>query len=239
MFSMVSVVSLNLFVILMYFLGHLGDATVEHVSRHLPIIIRNFLEKALTDDPDAALSISTVSEILQRSITSFDEAIAADVLDLIPGGLDSLDAVSDEYIQEVINDQERGGDNFQKARLCMYGTTALVALVDPLRENLWIANLGDSEAGKWSFDIDEANVEFFNSTTVLASRVSATNGWSAERLTKVLNGSNRDEVERVRREHPGERTCVRNQRVLGAIAPFRSESCDNMSRSLIRYEPSY
>ena len=39
-----------------------------------------------------------------------------------------------------------GGVNYKKARLCMYGTTALVALVDPEQENLWLANLGDCQA---------------------------------------------------------------------------------------------
>lgn len=68
------------------------------------------------------------------------------MLDLIPGGL-ALDTVSDKEIQDIINDHDRGGENFYKARLCMYGTTALVALIDPGRENLWVANLGDSQAG--------------------------------------------------------------------------------------------
>lgn len=80
-------------------------------------------------------------------MTSFDDAIAADVLDLFPGGLDSLSDISDKQIQATINDLHRGGDNYKKARLCMYGTTALVALVDPDHENLWLANLGDCQAG--------------------------------------------------------------------------------------------
>ena len=133
-------------------IGHLGDATVEHTAKHLPIIIRQFLSSAISSKPDPSipLSPSTISSILQNSISSFDNAIAQDVLDLIPGGLAALETVSDEAIQEIINDQDRGGENFYKARLCMYGTTALVALVDPSRNNLWIANLGDSQAGAQS-----------------------------------------------------------------------------------------
>jgi pyruvate dehydrogenase phosphatase len=80
-------------------------------------------------------------------MTSFDEAIANDVLDLFPGGIESLSTLSNEYIQLVVNDFHHGGANYKKARLCMYGTTALVALVDPEHENLWLANLGDCQAG--------------------------------------------------------------------------------------------
>lgn len=46
--------------------------------------------------------------------------------------------------------------------------------------------------------------------------------WKAEALTSVHNGGNESEVERVQREHPGEPEAVVNERVLGAIAPFRS-----------------
>lgn len=80
-------------------------------------------------------------------MTSFDEAIAGDVLDLFPGGIESLSTYSDEQIRRKINDIYTGGENYKKARLCMYGTTALVALVDPDHENLWLANLGDCQAG--------------------------------------------------------------------------------------------
>ena len=80
-------------------------------------------------------------------MTSFDEAIAGDVLDLFPGGIESLSTYSDEQIKRKINDIYTGGENYKKARLCMYGTTALVALVDPDHENLWLANLGDCQAG--------------------------------------------------------------------------------------------
>ena len=48
-----------------------------------------------------------------------------------------------------------------------------------------------------------------------------TDDWDIKRLTKYHNGDNIDEVERVRREHPGEPDCILNQRILGAMAPFR------------------
>lgn len=45
--------------------------------------------------------------------------------------------------------------------------------------------------------------------------------WNVEVLTTNHNGANKCEVERVKREHPGEPECVVDGRVLGAIAPFR------------------
>ncbi|KAG6811213.1 hypothetical protein H0H92_008508 [Tricholoma furcatifolium] len=181
--------------------GHLGDVTVEHVAYHLPIIIRDFLRKELANDPSALSSSAHVAELFSRSIVAFDNAIANDVLDLF-GGLEGLDNFSNTEIRDIINDQHLGGANWKKARLCMYGTTALVALVDPDHQNLWVANLGDCQA-------------------TLVSLNDSDDSWVVERLTTDHNGDNDAEVERVRREHPGEPECVVDRRVLGALAPFR------------------
>jgi pyruvate dehydrogenase phosphatase len=136
--------------------GHLGDATVEHAAHHLPVIVDELLHK-LIPTPDAPLPTpDTIRDMLSRRITAFDNAIAGDVLELFPGGIESLPGLTDEEIQAVVNDfavpgsngaGAGAGANYKKARLCLYGTTALVALVDPAHENLWVANLGDCEAG--------------------------------------------------------------------------------------------
>lgn len=120
---------------------------MEHVAYHLPIIIRDFLRNALANDPSVVSTPALISELFSRSIVAFDNAIANDVLELF-GGLEGLDNFSDPEIRNIINDQHTGGANWKKARLCMYGTTALVALVDPEHENLWVANVGDCQASK-------------------------------------------------------------------------------------------
>ncbi|KAI0042841.1 protein serine/threonine phosphatase 2C [Auriscalpium vulgare] len=183
--------------------GHLGDATVEHTAYHLPIIVTQFLQKAIPGPSAPVPAPDTVADILSRAITSFDDAIAGDILALFPGGIASLAARSDEEIRAVINDFNAAGvgANYQKARLCMYGTTALVALVDPHHENLWVANLGDSDAVLTSPGLDGR--------------------WQFEILNDIHNGDNESEVRRVRREHPGEPDAVLDGRVLGTIAPFR------------------
>ncbi|KAL5488326.1 hypothetical protein ACEPAI_6434 [Sanghuangporus weigelae] len=182
--------------------GHLGEATVEHVAHHLPVIVQEFLAEAVSNRGPACLKDpAVVSATLKRAFISFDRDIANDVLELFPGGIASLERLSDDYIRSVINDYSNGLQNYKKVQLNMYGTTALLALVDPLQENLWIANLGDCQA-------------------VLASRAPS-GRWVGELLTQVHNGTNLLEVERVRREHPNEPDCVRNGRILGTIAPFR------------------
>lgn len=181
--------------------GHLGDETVEHVAHHLPIIVEEFLQEYLhEDDPTQQITPAFISGLFSRSIIAFDEAIAGDVLKLF-GGPDKLDAYSDQEIHDIINDQDKGGDNYKKARLCLYGTTALVALTDPEHENLWVANLGDCQA-------------------VLVSP-KATEDWDVKFITAEHNGDNDAEIARVQREHPGEPECVVNRRVLGALAPTR------------------
>ncbi|KAG6854172.1 hypothetical protein C0991_009824 [Blastosporella zonata] len=172
--------------------GHLGDVTVEHVAYHLPIIIRDFLCKALANDPSACSSPAHVADLFSQSILAFDDAIANDVLELF-GGLEGLENFSDAEIRNIINDQHAGGANWKKARLCMYGTTALVALVDPEHDNLWVANLGDCQA-------------------TLVSLNDAGDDWSIQRLTTEHNGDNDAEVERVQRAHPGEPECVIDRR---------------------------
>lgn len=188
--------------------GHLGETTVDHVQYHLPRIVSEFLHAAFKDDPMMPITPSFISDLLSRSIIAFDDAIAGDVLSLFPGGLEGLSKMTDQEISAIINDQHTGGSNYKKARLCMYGTTALVVLVDPDHQNMWVANVGDCQALIVSPDPGGSGEGDSN--------------WRVELLTRDHNGDNDAEVTRVRREHPGEPDCVTDGRVLGALAPFRS-----------------
>lgn len=108
--------------------------------------MREFLRDTELANPGMKVTPEMISTCFTKAITSFDDAIAHDVLDLFGGSVDELDNYTDAQIRATINDQHEGGANWRKARLCMYGTTALVALVDPEHENLWVANLGDCQA---------------------------------------------------------------------------------------------
>lgn len=96
-------------------------------------------------DPEA------VSKLLASTITTFDERIGQALLALFPGGDSQVAKMSDYEIKELVNDQDRGGANAAILARCMRGSTALVTLVDPARENLWFANLGDCVAGVYSY----------------------------------------------------------------------------------------
>ncbi|PPQ82353.1 hypothetical protein CVT25_008314 [Psilocybe cyanescens] len=182
--------------------GHLGDVTVEHVAHHLPIIVRDFLRDAEGASGGGKQTPESISELFTKAIMAFDDAIAHDVLDLFGGSVDKLADYTDAQIREIINDQHKGGANWRKARLCMYGTTALVALVDPEHKDLWIANLGDCQA-------------------IMASPGNNAKDWKIEVLTTNHNGDNDTELDRVRKSHPGEPECIMDRRVLGALAPTR------------------
>ena len=121
---------------------------MEHVAHHLPIIVRDFLRDANEATHTGNYTPESISDLFTKAITAFDDAIAHDVLDLFGGSVDNLNKYTDNKIRQTINDQHEGGTNWRKARLCMYGTTALVALVDPDHRDLWVANLGDCQASE-------------------------------------------------------------------------------------------
>lgn len=126
--------------------GHLGDLTVEHTAYHLPIIVKELLSSS---PPERLQDPVEVSRILSDSTTSFDHAIAGDILNVFPGGIRALADMPHSTIQAIIG-QNTDPQLLKKARLCMYGTTALIALVDPDHQNLWVANVGDCQAGRSS-----------------------------------------------------------------------------------------
>ncbi|KAG1735080.1 protein serine threonine phosphatase 2C [Suillus paluster] len=179
--------------------GHAGEEAVDYVTKELPLSIHAALAKALTDAGTTPLAPSTVSTLLQSSIQAVDDALTDAVKQLFPDEA-ALAALTDEQIKSIINGPTNP-NNLAILR-CMRGTTALVSLVDPRKENLWVASLGDCQA-------------------VLGTKNS--NGtWDATILSVHHNGTNPAEVARIRKEHPGESECIKYDRVLGAIAVTRA-----------------
>jgi pyruvate dehydrogenase phosphatase len=128
-------------------IGHAGHDTVDHIVETLHPIIKTSLISAMGNSGDVGLSPTSVSEILVKAISSLDEAIAKDLLDLFPGGPDIIAKLSDGEIRAIINDSESGGKNSAKLMRCMRGSTVLVSLIDPTGSNLWVVSLGDCQAG--------------------------------------------------------------------------------------------
>lgn len=120
---------------------------MDHVLNKLPSIFHSFLAEALRLAGDGELHHDAVSKVLVDSISELDNSITRDILELFPGGPEGLEKLSDEQIDTIVNDFESGGVNNAKLLRGMRGSTVLVALVDPSGRNLYVASLGDCQAG--------------------------------------------------------------------------------------------
>lgn len=126
--------------------GHAGHDTVDYVSRTLPDIINSTLSLALENSNTNTLTPLAISDILTHSIQSLDNRLTRELLRLFPDP-SFIAQLSDDEISATVNDVESGGANSEIVARCMRGSTILVSLVDPPGSNLWVASLGDSQAG--------------------------------------------------------------------------------------------
>ncbi|KAF9067462.1 phosphatase 2C-like domain-containing protein [Rhodocollybia butyracea] len=174
--------------------GHLGHETVDHAAEHLPNMIRSRLQACTDIKPES------VSLILSETIRIYDESLAANALSILPHE-DKLSNLSDEELQNIINNTTTGGQNHSAILRCMQGTTVIIALTNPGNEDLWIASLGDSYA---------------------ALGLQGEDGWEPIPLSACHSGRDIHERERIFREHPGEPEVLVRGRVLGALAVTRA-----------------
>lgn len=128
-------------------IGHAGEETVDYLVASLPPIVHGLLASALANADGGVLPPATVSDLLVKAISEVDDSITRDIMDLFPGGPEAIAKLSDEQIDAIVNDFESGRRNNAKVLVGMRGSTALVSLVDPEQKNLWVASLGDSQAG--------------------------------------------------------------------------------------------
>lgn len=189
---------------------------MNHVVATLPTLLKSALTAATAK---SSISHSSISDVLKETITAYDDSITKDLFDLFPGGINEILNLSDQEIDKVVNDQEQGGSNRAKVARCMHGSTVLVSLIDPSKENIWVVSLGDCQAG--------ASFRFGIVISVRSKRFTAlgtykgTDSWNPLILSTDHNAQEASEVARVRKEHPGEQACILNDRVLGAIAITR------------------
>jgi pyruvate dehydrogenase phosphatase len=125
-------------------LGHgAGHEAVDFVVETLPGMIKASLESAFSTE---AVINSIIEEILVQCISGIDDRIKADFVNFFPGGPRQISKLTDDEIKSTIADPETGKSYVQIMR-ARTGTTALVALIDPLK-CLHVASLGDCEASK-------------------------------------------------------------------------------------------
>lgn len=164
-------------------------------------------------------SPKTISDLLTKTIEDFDKSILDDLLALLPKNFEELD---DDLLKRIVNDQELGGKVYNACIRCMRGSTAILTLIDPGKKNLWVANLGDSQASKYL--TSSLRIELFDEGIFAGLAVcSATrpNDFKAVILTSPHNSNTEVESERIRSEHPGEPEAVLKGRVLGSQGPSR------------------
>ena len=119
---------------------------MKHIAANLPAQLRSALVDLLVAsgfkvDPDS------ISNLLSKVITSYDDSLTKDLYDIFPGGREELRKLTDDEVKAVIHDCTTNGPNHAKVARCMQGSTVLVSLIDPNRDNIWVASLGDCQAG--------------------------------------------------------------------------------------------
>lgn len=127
--------------------GHAGHETVDYLVEVLPGAIKTHLNSTLSNSSENRPSPAAVSDILVAAISEVDDAITRDIMNLFPGGVEAITKMSGEEIDAIVNDFSSGGVNNAKILRGLRGSTVLVSLVDPERENIWVASLGDCQAG--------------------------------------------------------------------------------------------
>ena len=124
--------------------GHSGHETSEHTAQCLPSLIRSHLQSVLTENPKA--TPNSIGDALSNAVQVFDKSLEDDLKAVLPEHFEDL---GDEELQAAINDQASGGRVYTKMVRCMRGACSVIAIIDPAKENLWIVNLGDCEAGQY------------------------------------------------------------------------------------------
>ncbi|KAI2465981.1 phosphatase 2C-like domain-containing protein [Annulohypoxylon bovei var. microspora] len=100
--------------------------------------------------------------------------------------------------RDILDNDELLQDKVKKMLLAYAGSCALLSLYDPITSTLHVASAGDSRA--------------------LLAQKQSDDKWHVLLLSKDHTGFNKDEIERINKEHPGEVNIVQNGRVLGVKA---------------------
>ena len=123
---------------------------MKHIAANFPGQLQSALVDLLVES-EWRINNTSISDLLSRTIISYDDSLTQDLYDIFPGGLEELTKLSDDEVKAVIHDSAANGPNHVKVARCMQGSTVLVSLIDPNRDNIWVASLGDCQAGMLSF----------------------------------------------------------------------------------------
>lgn len=204
------------------------DDRAEHTVQ-VPLIARESDERTVADwsfwgiydghsgwTTSAKLRDALISSVLSELDKTYQPASPDSGYRVIPSPEAIDTAIRKGFVKldnEIVNDSvtrllDSGSSNKAAASEvlapALSGSCGLLAFYDSFSHQLRVAVAGDSRA-------------------VLGSRDVSTGRWTATALSTDQTGSNVDEANRIRSEHPGEEaTAIRNGRVLGSLEPTRS-----------------
>lgn len=94
---------------------------------------------------------ATIEAALRGAVVAFDQAIGDAVRALFPdeGELGKMSVATVLARLDALD--AKGEEGRAKVWRALRGSTVLVVLVDPGRENVWVVSLGDCAAGEWVF----------------------------------------------------------------------------------------
>lgn len=119
---------------------------MQHIAANIPGQLQSALANLLVMS-EGRVDPTSISNLLSKVIISYDDSLTKDLYDIFPGGLEELRKLSDDEVKAVIHDSATNGPNHAKVARCMQGSTVLISLIDPNRDNIWVASLGDCQAG--------------------------------------------------------------------------------------------
>ena len=148
--------------------GHAGPRTSELLRSHLPGAVGEALGAANCLERPYTPNDTHITETIKKTFTTLDDQMISQAKELIESDVvDRANAIA-------------------AAAIVHSGSCALLALYDPKRRILRVANTGDSRAvlGRWDKDA---------------------NKYIAHAMSIDQTGFNQDEVTRLARDHPGEK----------------------------------
>lgn len=130
-------------------IGHAGHETADYAVETIPNVVKDRLCRVLASDK-AYYDPASVERMLTEAIRDVDDGIAQALYSLFPSS-EGLESLSDDAIRNTINDSDTGGKNNITVLRCMRGSTALISLTDVSGANIWVASLGDCQAGVYTY----------------------------------------------------------------------------------------
>lgn len=153
--------------------------------------------------------ISELGKVFKKSSPNAETRLVPSEESSIDGaikrGFENLDdAIVNKSVEKLLNQNVTKSEAAQLLAPALSGSCGLLAFYDSQSSQLRVAVTGDSRA-------------------VLGSMRDASGKWTATALSTDQTGSNQDEANRVRSEHPGEEsTAIFRGRVLGSLEPTRA-----------------